>query len=129
MPKHLETLSTDAARELDVLGHDGHALGMNRAEVGVLEERHKVRLRRLLQRHDGVRLEAEVRPHVLRHLAHEALERQLADQKLRGLLVLADHTQRHGSRTVAVRLLHTVGTSHLKRLGVPTRGRGRGIVG
>ena len=35
---NLGTLSTDAAGELDVLGHDGDALGVDGSEVGVLEE-------------------------------------------------------------------------------------------
>ena len=56
----LGVLATDAARQLDVLGHDRHALGVDRAQVGVLEEADQVRLRRLLQGHDGRRLEAEV---------------------------------------------------------------------
>jgi len=46
-------------------GRDVHG-----AKVGVLEERGEVRLRGLLQRHDGVRLEAEVGLEVLGNLAH-----------------------------------------------------------
>ena len=34
---HLGALSADTAGELDVLGHDGHTLGMDGAQVGVLE--------------------------------------------------------------------------------------------
>jgi len=94
----LSTLATDTAGELDVLGHDGDALGVDRAEVGVLEQRGEVRLGRLLQGHDGVRLEAQVGLEVLGHLAHKALEGQLADQELRRLLVLADLAQCHGAR-------------------------------
>ena len=55
------SLASEAARELDVLGLDGDALGVDRGQVGVLEERDEVRLGGLLQRHDGRRLEAEVR--------------------------------------------------------------------
>ena len=47
----LSSLASDSARKLNVLGHDGHALGMNRAQVGVLEKTNQVRLRRLLQSH------------------------------------------------------------------------------
>jgi len=99
-------LAPDAARELDVLGHDGDALGVDGAEVGVLEEPDEVRLGGLLQRGDGGGLEAEVGLEVLRDLADEALERELADEQLRALLVLADLTERHGARAEAVRLLH-----------------------
>ncbi|XP_054669282.1 uncharacterized protein LOC129201702 [Grus americana] len=79
-------LTADAAGQLDVLGHDGDALGVDGAEVGVLEEPHQVGLARLLQRHHGRALEAQVGLEVLRDLAHQALEGQLADQQLRRLL-------------------------------------------
>ena len=106
---NLGALATDAAGELDVLGHDGDALGVDGAQVGVLEEPDEVRLGRLLQREDGVRLEAQVRLEVLRDLAHEALERELADQQLGGLLVTPDLTESDGSRAVPVGLLDAAG--------------------
>ena len=49
----LSTLSTDAAGQLDVLGHDRHTLGVDRAQVRVLEQTHQVSLARLLQGHHG----------------------------------------------------------------------------
>ena len=78
---------------------------MDRAQVGVLEEANKVRLRRLLERGDGRRLKAQVGLKVLSDLANKALERQLADQQLSRLLELADLTERHSSWAKAVRLL------------------------
>uniref|UniRef100_H9GPZ8 Core Histone H2A/H2B/H3 domain-containing protein n=1 Tax=Anolis carolinensis TaxID=28377 RepID=H9GPZ8_ANOCA len=102
-------LPADAPGELDVLGHDGDALGVDGAEVGVLEEPHQVGLARLLQRHHGRALEAQVRLEVLRDLPHQALEGQLPDQQLRRLLVAPDLPQGHGARAVAVRLLHAPG--------------------
>jgi histone H3 len=92
----LRALAADATRELDVLGHDGDALGVDGAEVGVLEETDKVRLGRLLEREDGVRLEAEVRLEVLGDLADEALEGELTDKQLGGLLVLTVKRKRRG---------------------------------
>ena len=71
----LGALATDTTSELDVLGHDGDALGVDGAEVGVLEEVHKVGLRRLLEGQDGVGLEAQVRLELLGHLPDEALKR------------------------------------------------------
>jgi len=62
---------------LDVLWHDGDALGVDGTQVRVLEDGHEVRLGRFLQRQDGGGLEAQVVLEVLRDLAHEALERQL----------------------------------------------------
>ena len=94
---NLRALAADAARQLDVLGHDGDALGVDGAQVGVLEQAHQVRLRGLLQREDGRRLEAQVGLEVLRDLLDEALERQLADEEIRALLVLADLAQRDGA--------------------------------
>uniref|UniRef100_A0A8R7QPZ3 Uncharacterized protein n=1 Tax=Triticum urartu TaxID=4572 RepID=A0A8R7QPZ3_TRIUA len=105
----LGPLAPDAPCELDVLGHDGDALGVDGAEVGVLEEPDEVRLGGLLQRGDGGALEAEVGLEVLRDLPDEALEGQLADEQLRALLVLADLPERHGARAEAVRLLHAAG--------------------
>lgn len=76
------------------------------AEVGVLEEPDEVGLRRLLEGQHRVALEPEVRLEVLGDLAYEALERQLTDQELRALLVLADLTECHRPRPVTVGLLH-----------------------
>ena len=45
----LAALTADAAGELDVLGHDGDPLGVDGAEVGVLEEGDEVGLGGFLQ--------------------------------------------------------------------------------
>ena len=105
----LGALSADAAGQLDVLGHDGDALGVDGAQVGVLEQAHQVSLGGLLQGQDGGALEAQVGLEVLGDLAHQALEGQLADQQLGRLLVLSDLAQRHGTGPVAVGLLHATG--------------------
>lgn len=55
---HLSTLAADTAGKLDVLGHDGHALCVNGAQVGVFEKAHQIGLAGLLQRHYGRALEA-----------------------------------------------------------------------
>ena len=96
--ERLGALATDAAGELDVLGHDGHALGVDGAEVGVLEEADEVSLGGLLEGEDGGGLEPEVGLEVLGDLADEALERELADEEVGGLLVLADLAESDGSR-------------------------------
>eukprot|EP00618_Florenciella_parvula_P014003 CAMPEP_0119535604 /NCGR_PEP_ID=MMETSP1344-20130328/48610_1 /TAXON_ID=236787 /ORGANISM="Florenciella parvula, Strain CCMP2471" /LENGTH=234 /DNA_ID=CAMNT_0007577303 /DNA_START=177 /DNA_END=881 /DNA_ORIENTATION=+ len=107
--RRLGALAADAAGKLDVLRHDGHALGVDGAEVGVLEEADEVGLGGLLKRHDGGALEAEVGLEVLGDLADEALERELADEELGRLLVLADLAEGDGARAVAVRLLDAAG--------------------
>ena len=55
----LSTLSTDAAGQLDVLGHDGDTLGVDGAQVGVLEQTDQVGLAGLLEGHDSGTLEAD----------------------------------------------------------------------
>ena len=101
----LSALSTDAAGELDVFRHDGDALGMNSAQVGVFEKTHQVRLARLLQRHDGGALEAQVGLEILRDFTHETLEGQLADEQLGALLVTTDLTKGDGAGAVTMGLL------------------------
>jgi hypothetical protein len=106
---NLRALATDAAGELHVLRHDRDTLGVDRAQVGVFEEANKVRFGRFLEREDRGGLESQVRLEVLRDFSDKALERELADQKFGGLLVLADLTQGDRTRAVAVRLLDAAG--------------------
>ena len=68
-------------------GHDCHPLGVDGAEVGVLEEGDEVRLGGLLESDDGGSLESEIILEILGDLADKALEGQLADEELGGLLV------------------------------------------
>ena len=112
---NLSTLATDAAGQLDVLGHDGDTLGVDGCQVGVLEQTHQVGLSSLLQGQHCAALEAQVSLEVLGDLTHQALEGQLADQQLSALLVLADLTQSHSSRAVPAR--HAKGMSDLAHSG------------
>ena len=103
------SLATDATCQLDVLWHDGDALGVDGAEVGVLEDADQVGLGGFLEGHDGRGLEAEIGLEVLGDLTDKSLEGQLADQKLGRLLVAADLTKCDGARSESVWLLHTTG--------------------
>ena len=105
----LGSLPADAPGQLYVFGHDGDPLGVDGAQVGVLEQADQVGLAGLLQSHDGGALEAQVGLEVLSDLPDQALEGQLADQQLGGLLVAADLAESHGPGPVAVRLLHSAG--------------------
>ena len=82
---------------------------MDGAQVGVLEESDEVGLGGLLQREDTRRLEAEALLEVIGDLPDEALEGELADQQVSGLLVPADLAEGDGSGPVAVGLLHASG--------------------
>ena len=106
---NLRALSADAAGELNVLGHDGDALGVDGAKVGVLEEANEVGLGGLLEGKDGRSLEAEVGLEVLSDLADETLEGQLADEEVGRLLVATDLTEGDGSGAITVGLLDTSG--------------------
>jgi hypothetical protein len=105
--RSLTALTTEAAGKLDVLALDGDTLGVDGAQVGVLEEGDEVGLNGLLESADGGGLEAEVRLEVLGDLTDKTLERQLADEKLGGLLVAADLTESNRTGLVAVGLLDT----------------------
>ena len=83
---------------------------MDGAEVGVLEQADEVRLGGLLERHDGGALEAEVGLEVLGDLTDEALEGELADEELGGLLVAAE------SRMTWLELVDDMERPPLKRL-------------
>jgi len=107
--RSLTTLTTEAAGKLDVLALDGDTLGVDGAEVGVLEEGDEVSLNGLLKSADGRGLEAEIGLEVLGDLTNKTLEGQLADEELSRLLVATDLTESDGSELVAVRLLDTTG--------------------
>ena len=70
---------------------------MDGAKVGVLEQSHQVALSCLLQGHDCRALETKVSLVILSDLADEALERELTDEKLGRLLILADLTAQRRS--------------------------------
>ena len=101
----LGAIATDAASELQVLWHDGDTLGVDCAEVGVLEEGNNVSLGGLLKGGDGVCLEADGL-HLVGNLTDEALEWELAEEQVGGLLVAADLTESDGTWAVTVWLLH-----------------------
>jgi len=105
----LSTLATDSPGQLDVLGHDGDPLGMDGTQVGVLKEANQVGLAGLLKSHDSRALEPQVSLEVLGNLPDQALEGQLADEQLSGLLVPPDLTEGHCARPVPVGLLDASG--------------------
>ena len=71
----LGPLSADSPSVLDVLGHDGDPLGMDGAEVCVLEETNQVSLACLLKSHHGRALESQVSLEVLSNFTNQPLER------------------------------------------------------
>jgi hypothetical protein len=105
----LGTFSADTTRELNVFRHDRDALGVNGTQVRVLEQTDQVRFARLLKGHHGRALETQVRLEVLRNLADETLEGQLADEQLGALLVATNLAESDRAGPVTMRLLHATG--------------------
>ena len=102
-------LTTDSAGELHVLGHDGDSLGVDGAEVGVLEEADHVSLRGLLESEDGAGLETELVSVLRGDLTDESLEGELSDEELGALLETSDLTESDGTGSESVGFLDTVG--------------------
>ena len=103
----LSTFSTDAASQLDILGHDGDSLGVDGTQVGVFKETNQVSFRSFLQSHHGRGLETEVSLEILSNFTDKALERQLPDEELSALLVSPDLTESYSTRPVTMGLLDT----------------------
>ncbi|KAL7429121.1 hypothetical protein ACHAXM_001547 [Skeletonema potamos] len=82
---------------------------MNSTQVGILKETNKVCLTRLLQGQNGSGLKPQIRLEILSNLTNETLEGCLADQKVGGLLILADLTKSDGTGTITVGFLHSSG--------------------
>ena len=81
----LRALAADAAGELHILAHDGDALGVDCAEVGVFEEADEVGLGSFLEGEDRRALEPKwfsLDQEVLGDLTDEALERELANEEV-----------------------------------------------
>jgi hypothetical protein len=68
-------LATDATSQLNVLGHNGDAFGVDGAQVGVFEETDEVSFARFLEGKNGRRLEAQVVVETLGDLADKALHK------------------------------------------------------
>ncbi len=102
-------VATDAASEDEILAHEGNTLGVDGQEVSILEEGDEESLRSLLESKNGSALEAEIVLEVVGDFTNEALEGELADEEVSGLLVAANLTKSDGTGAVAVRLLDTTG--------------------
>ena len=103
----LSAFATDAACQLNILGHDCDTLCMDRAEVGILKQSNQVCFTGFLQGQDSGRLKTKIRLEVLSDFTHKALEWCLADQEVCGFLILANFAKGNSSRTIPMWLLDT----------------------
>ena len=104
---NLRAFATDAAGQLDVLGHDGDTLGVDGSQVGILEQAYQVCLGGFLECQDGRSLETKIGLEILGNFTNQTLERKFADQEFRGFLVTTDLTKSYSTRSVTVRFLDT----------------------
>ena len=95
--------------DLNVLGHDGDAFGVDGAQVGVLKETNEVGLASFLKSHHSGALETEICLEILSDFSHKTPEGQLADQQLSRLLVTTDLTKSDCTRPVTTRFLDSAG--------------------
>ena len=102
-------LTTDSAGKLHVLWHDSDSLGVDGAEVGVLEEADHVSLRGLLESEDGAGLETELVSVLRGDLTDESLEGKFSDEELGALLETSDLTESDGTGSETVGFLDAVG--------------------
>ena len=68
---NLSPFPTDAASELDILGHDGHALGVDGTQVGVLEEPNQVSFARFCSCHNGRILKPQLSHEISRYVTNQ----------------------------------------------------------
>ena len=81
------TLVTNAASEVNVLGHDRDALGVDGAEVCVFKKTDEERFGRLLERLHRLCLEAKFVLKVVGDLTNETLKGQRSKEEFAALLV------------------------------------------
>jgi histone H3 len=77
-----EAVSPDSLGELEVLGHDGHSLGVDGAQVGILEEGDQIGFRSFLQGEHSLALESHFLLELSRDFSHQSLEGQLPDKQI-----------------------------------------------
>ena len=84
------SLASDSSGQDEVLLHDGHSVGMDSAQVGVLEETNQVCFSCFLDSKQSLGLESDVRVNGFTDGSHESLEWSFLDEHVGGLLVSLD---------------------------------------
>ena len=79
--------------EMAASSMEGDTLGMDGAQVGILEEPNQISLACFLKGANGSTLESQLCLEVLRNLTDQTLEGELADQQLCALLITTDLTK------------------------------------
>ena len=87
-------VASDSARQFHVLLLNSKTLGVDGAQVGVLEQAHDVGLGGFLERDQRLGLETKVGVDSLSDLANDSLERSTREKHVHRLLVLLDLAKR-----------------------------------
>ena len=80
--KESKPVSSDSLGQLQILGHDGHSLGLDRTQICVLKQGDEVSFSSFLKSQDCLTLESNFLFPLLGNLSDKSLERQLSDQKV-----------------------------------------------
>ena len=107
------SFSSDATRQLHVLGHDGHSSCVNGTQVCVLKETHNVCFDGFLKSENCTGLKTEIALKLLCDFSHDALEWEFANQQFGRLLVATNLAKRHSARLETVRLFGIAGCDTL----------------
>ena len=83
----VEALPADSPGEVQVLLHDGDAVRVDGAEVGVFEQTGEVALSGILEGQKGRGLEAELGVNAVTDCADKSLERSLGEHELHRFLI------------------------------------------
>ena len=94
---------------MKISGHDGDSLGVNGAQVGVLEEGNEVSLSSFLESKHSRALESELLLELMGDFSDESLEGELSDEEISGFLVFSDFPEGDCSGFEAVGFLDSSG--------------------
>lgn len=101
----VESLPADSSGELEVLLLDGHSLGVDGAQLGILEETGQVALGGFLEGQEGLGLESELAVDALADGADESLEGGLGQEQGCLFLVSLDLSDGNSSSSESAGLL------------------------
>jgi histone H3 len=104
-----ESFTSNSSGKLEILGHDGHSLGMDSAEVSVFEESDEVGFGGFLKGHHSGALESQVSLEFLGDFSDQSLEGELSQQEISGFLIFSDFSEGNGSGSESVGLLDATG--------------------
>ena len=101
-------ISSDSEGELHVLSPEGSSLGVDAAEVSVLEQTNEVSFGRLLEGSEGLSLDSEVGVHLLDDFPDDSDEGSSGEEEVGALLVPLDLPENDSSGLVSSLLLLSV---------------------